>query len=100
VCDLALFFHIDRGSYGELSLDGLNVAVIAHWPGPMADGNGTLAAYIDERAGDRQTAALGAIFDGAEGGPMAAFAPLVGQLRSTDRGRMMPERAHAHCKNR
>ena len=59
VCDLALFFHIDRGSYGELSLDGLNVAVIAHWPGPMADGNGTLAAYIDERAGDRQTAALG-----------------------------------------
>jgi len=78
VCDLALFFHIDRGSYGELSLDGLNVAVIAHWPGPMADGNGTLAAYIDERAGDRQTAALGAIFGGAEGGPMAAFAPLVG----------------------
>jgi len=78
VCDLALFFHIDRGSYGELSLDGLNVAVIAHWPGPMADGNGTLAAYIDERDGDRQTAALGAIFGGAEGGPMAAFAPLVG----------------------
>ena len=78
VCDLALFFHIDRGSYGELSLDGLNVAVIAHWPGPMADRNGTLAAYIDERAGDRQTAALGAIFGGAEGGPMAAFAPLVG----------------------
>ena len=78
VCDLALFFHIDRGSYGELSLDGLNVAVIAHWPGPMADGDGTLAAYIDERAGDRQTAALGAIFGGAEGGPMAAFAPLVG----------------------
>ena len=35
-------------------------------------------AYIDERAGDRQTAALGAIFGGAEGGPMAAFAPLVG----------------------
>ena len=44
----------------------------------MADGNWTLAAYIDERADDRQTAALGAIFSGAEGGPMAAFAPLVG----------------------
>jgi hypothetical protein len=77
-CDVALFFHIDQGSYGELSLDGLNVAVIAHAPGPMADGNWTLAAYIDERADDRQTAALGAIFSGAEGGPMAAFAPLVG----------------------
>jgi len=45
----------------------------------MADGNWTLAAYIDERADDAQTAALGAIFGGAEGGPMAAFAPMVGK---------------------
>jgi hypothetical protein len=78
VCDVALVFHIDKGSYGQVSLDGLNVAVIGHTPGPMADGNWTLAAYIDERANDEQTAALGAIFGGAEGGPMAAFAPLVG----------------------
>jgi len=77
-CDVALAFHIDTGRYGDVSLDGLNVAVIAHTPGPMADGNWTLAAYIDERASDAQTAALGAIFGGAEGGPMAAFAPLVG----------------------
>ena len=78
VCDVALAFHIDKGSYENLSLDGLNVAVIVHTPGPMADGNWTLAAYIDARADDQQTAALGAIFGGAEGGPMAAFAPLVG----------------------
>jgi hypothetical protein len=78
VCDVALVFHIDKGSYDDVALDGLNVAVIVHTPGPMADGNWTLAAYIDERANDPQTAALGAIFGGAEGGPMAAFAPLVG----------------------
>jgi len=78
VCDVALFFHIDKGNYDGVPLDGLSVAVIAHTPGPMADGNWTLAAYIDERADDRQTAALGAIFGGGEGGPMAAFAPLVG----------------------
>ncbi|HEX2940214.1 MAG TPA: DUF1326 domain-containing protein [Rhodopila sp.] len=77
-CDVALVFHIDSGRYGTLTLDGLNVAVVAHAPGPMADGNWTLAAYIDERADDEQTMALGAIFSGAEGGPMAAFAPLVG----------------------
>jgi hypothetical protein len=45
----------------------------------MGQGNWTLAAYVDERADDRQTGALGAIFSGAEGGPMAAFAPLVGK---------------------
>ena len=44
-----------------------------------ARGNWTIAAYIDERADDQQTAALGAIFSGTEGGPMAAFAPLVGK---------------------
>jgi len=78
VCDVALVFHADKGSYDDVALDGLNVAVIVHTPGPMADGNWTLAAYIDERANDPQTAALGAIFGGAEGGPMAAFAPRVG----------------------
>jgi hypothetical protein len=77
VCNVALLFHIDKGSYDQVSLDGLNVAVLAHTPGPMANGNWSVAAYIDERANDSQTAALGAIFTGAEGGPMAAFAPLI-----------------------
>jgi hypothetical protein len=77
-CDVALFFHIDKGSYDTTPLDSLNVAVIGHAPGPMGAGNWTIAAYIDDRADDQQTAALGAIFGGAEGGPMAAFAPLIG----------------------
>jgi len=78
-CDVALAFHIDKGSYDGVPLDGLNVVLVGHTPGPMADGNWSLAAYIDERADDRQTEALGAIFSGTEGGPMAAFAPLVGK---------------------
>jgi hypothetical protein len=76
-CDVVLAFHIDRGTYEGLSLDGLNVALAAHAPGPMGEGNWSVAAYLDERADDQQTAALGAIFTGAEGGPMAAFAPLI-----------------------
>jgi len=77
VCDVALFFHIATGNYDGVALDGLNVAVMGHAPGRMGAGNWTIAAYIDERADDRQSAALGAIFGGAEGGPMAAFAPLI-----------------------
>jgi hypothetical protein len=77
VCNVALLFHIDKGRYGSVALDGLSAAVVAHTPGPMAEGNWSVAAYIDERANDQQTAALGAIFTGAEGGPMAAFAPLI-----------------------
>jgi len=78
-CDVALIFHIDKGMYGKVALDGLNVAVVGHTPGAMGDGNWTLSAYVDERADEQQTTALGAIFGGAEGGPMANFAPLVGK---------------------
>jgi hypothetical protein len=65
VCDVALAFHIETGNYGDARLDGLNVAMIA-------------AAYIDERADDKQTEALGVIFTGAAGGPMAVLAPMIG----------------------
>ena len=78
VCEVALVVHIDRGAYDGVPLDGLNAAIVGRAPGPMGDGDWTVAAYFDERADDRQTEALGAIFGGAEGGPMAAFAPLVG----------------------
>ncbi len=77
VCDVALVFHIDKGKYAEVSFEDLNVVVAVHTPGPMGEGNCTLAAYIDERANDQQTEALGTIFSGAAGGPMAIFAPLV-----------------------
>ena len=79
VCDVALIFHVDKGSYGSTALDGLNVALAVHTPGVMADGNWSVAAYIDERADDKQTEALGAIFTGAAGGPMATLAPLIGK---------------------
>jgi len=77
VCNLPLCFHIERGSYGGVTLDGLNVALVIHAPGPMVEGNWTAGAYIDQRADEKQTEALGAIFTGAAGGPMAAFASLI-----------------------
>jgi len=76
-CDVAAVFHIDNGRYGDVRLDGLNVALAIHTPGPMGEGNWAVGAYIDQRADDKQTEALGAIFTGAAGGPMAAFAPLI-----------------------
>src|SRR5579859_3460412 len=48
VCNVPLIFHIDSGRYGAVTLDGLNVMVAIHTPGPMAEGNWSVAAYIDE----------------------------------------------------
>jgi hypothetical protein len=78
-CNVPLIFHIDSGRYGAIALDGLNVFVILHAPGVMADGGWSVATYIDQRADDAQTDALTAIFSGTAGGPMAAFTPLIAQ---------------------
>ena len=79
VCNVPLIFHIESGRFGDIVLDGLNVALAVHTPGPMAEGNWSVAVYIDQRADDKQTEALGAIFTGAAGGPMAQLAPLIGK---------------------
>src|SRR5262249_57291273 len=55
VCNVPLIFHIESGRYGDVALDGLNVALAIQTPGPMADGNWSVAAYIDESADDKQT---------------------------------------------
>jgi hypothetical protein len=76
-CDGPLLFHINEGQYGEVELAGLNVVNILSTPGPIAEGNATAALYIDERADESQREALGAIFGGQAGGPLAALGPLI-----------------------
>jgi hypothetical protein len=60
-CEVAFGFHINQGRYGNAVLDGLNVGLIGRTPGPMADGNWSMALYLDERAGEPQREALQAI---------------------------------------
>jgi hypothetical protein len=78
-CHVVFLYHVNQGAYGDVKLDGLNAVVCVSSQGPMAKGNWTAAAYLDERADEKQTEALGAIFGGTAGGPMAAFAPLIGK---------------------
>src|SRR5581483_12221467 len=82
-CDVLLAFHIDTGRFGDVSLDGLSVVAAAHAPGVMGNGNWSIAIYVDERADAKQQEALGAIFSGSAGGPMAEFAPLIGEVLGT-----------------
>src|SRR5437763_16180510 len=60
--EVAFAFHVDQGRFGGVPLDGLNVAMIARSPGPMAQGNMSAALSLDERADERQRVALQAIF--------------------------------------
>ncbi len=58
--------RIDRGHFGEVKLDGLNVAVLYAWPGPIFEGNGALQAIIDERADAGHSDALTKVLHGEE----------------------------------
>ena len=68
-CDVVLATHIASGKCGDVDLTGLNAVQALTTPGPMAQGNGTLAVYVDSRASEPQRAALEAIFTGKAGGP-------------------------------
>lgn len=84
VCNVALAFHIDDGRYGNVTLDGLNFVVVAHTPGPMAQGNWSVGVITDQRAQPDQQQALLAIASGQAGGPMAGLAPLIGTFLGTE----------------
>jgi hypothetical protein len=76
-CDVVLAFRIDKGNYGATDISGLNAAQALITPGPMAQGGGTLAVYVDSRGSSDQRAALEAIFSGAAGGPPSLFGPMI-----------------------
>jgi hypothetical protein len=58
--------RIDKGHFGDIKLDGLNMALIYAWPGPIFQGNGEIQAIIDERADEQHRKALATILYGGE----------------------------------
>lgn len=82
-CDGVLAYHIKKGQYGDVSLDGLNVLALADFKGNIWAGNtkANIAVFFDETANQEQRAALDMIFTGKAGGFMAEFAKLVGEVR-------------------
>jgi hypothetical protein len=58
--------RIDKGHFGDVTLNGLYVALIYAWPGPIYKGNGEIQAIIDERASEVQRDALLTVLYGAE----------------------------------
>src|SRR5207253_921069 len=73
-CEGGWTWHIERGSYGDVPLDGLSLSVLCDWPGAIHEGSGRAAIFLDERADERQQAALSGLARGEAGGPWGIFA--------------------------
>jgi len=79
-CTAMIGWHIDSGQFEGLSVEGLNVALAVHSPGPMTEGNWRVALYLDDRASEQQADALGAMFSGAAGGHPAVLGGFIGEV--------------------
>jgi hypothetical protein len=84
-CRVTFVFDIREGGIDGTDIGGLTVALIADTPKVMTEGNWRLGVFIDDGASDEQAEKLGQVFGGQLGGPMAALAPLVGEMLGIER---------------
>lgn len=68
-CEGGWSWHVDKGAFDGVSLDGLNFSLFAKWPGAIHLGNGEALMFIDERADERQRKAIARLLTGEVGGP-------------------------------
>jgi hypothetical protein len=85
-CNGVLAWHIREGSYGDVMLDGLNIVAVSNFRGNVwaGDTKAVMGTYFDERADERQRAALQSIFGGEAGGWPGGFAELIGEMRGVE----------------
>jgi hypothetical protein len=84
-CRVVLAFDISEGSVEGTDVGGRRVVAIADTPKVMTDGGWRLGMYVDDDASAEQFDRLVAVFGGQLGGPMAALAPLVGEVVGVER---------------
>lgn len=86
-CDGILAWRIREGTYGDVSLNGLNVVMVGSFVGNLWTGeahDSFAGFFIDERADDSPREALQAIFGGEAGGWPAGFAQLIEEVRGIE----------------
>ena len=72
-CHAVAGIVVDEGYYGEVRLDGLKIAGIYKWPGPIHEGNGEAVAFLESRADQLQREALLKIMSGQDTEPFATM---------------------------
>jgi hypothetical protein len=72
-CHAVAGIQIDEGHHGDTRLDGLRIAAVFKWPGPIHEGNGAAIAFVERRADEKQREALLRIMTGQDTDPFATM---------------------------
>lgn len=84
-CKGVLAWHVDKGKAKGVDVSGISLCAVCDIPGNILNGNWRAVVYVDSKASDEQTQALLDVFTGKEGGPIADFAKLIGEVVGVER---------------
>lgn len=84
-CDTIVAWHFDKGTVNGVDVGGHTIAMIAHVPGNILEGNWRAAVYLDDKVSKAQEDALLGVYTGKLGGPVAELAKLVGEVVSVEK---------------
>ncbi len=82
-CEGGYLWHVEKGNFGGVPLDGLSFAWLGHSPAALHKGNVTWMVAADEKADAAQRKALGTLFEGKSGGPWTIFMAVAGKFLGT-----------------
>ena len=83
-CDTIVAWHFDKGTIEGVDVSGTTIALIAHVPGNILQGNWKAAVYVDSKASAQQKDAILKVYTGKLGGPVGDLVKLVGEVVSVD----------------
>ena len=84
-CDTIIGWHFDKGTIDGVDVSGATIALIAHVPGNILQGNWRAAVYLSDNTSPKQEEAILAVYTGKKGGPVADLVKLVGEVVSVER---------------
>ena len=84
-CDTIIAWHFDKGKINGVDVSDRTIAVMAHVPGNILQGNWRAAVYLDDRVTPAQEEAILAVYTGKLGGPVADLVKLVGEVVSVEK---------------
>ena len=83
-CDTIVAWHFDKGKINGVDVSDRTIALFAHVPGNILQGNWRAAVYLDDRVTPEQEKAILDVYTGKLGGPVGELVKLVGEVVSVD----------------